>query len=236
MDVRDDGRVRATGVRRLGLAGLGECERRRRYSNGPVQLRRYAVHPTPRTRAPNFGRVSTSQAVYKRHSSGYSQGYSRCPQWAFRFGQVRLNLVLDRSAPVVSVSSWDRANLAVSARTSVTISGLNLGGSNRSAELPSLGSWPSRDNLLVSDNRCRLACRSSLTASLTTSDQCSSTAWTSVTAVLCAPQSYSGGVQRTSIIARGTASTWTTPFSFDGRSPKHTSCTRAPLEGPISTP
>ena len=70
MDVRDDGRVRATGVRRLGLAGLGECERRRRYSNGPVQLRRYAVHPTPRTRAPNFGRVSTSQAVFKRHSSG----------------------------------------------------------------------------------------------------------------------------------------------------------------------
>jgi hypothetical protein len=112
---------------------------------------------------------------------------------AFGFGLACIGvccvrpLSLDCSAPVVSISSMDRANVAVSARTHVTISGLNFGSSNCSP-----------------------------TASLTISDQCSSTAWTSVTAVLCAPQSYSSGVQRTSVIARGASSTWTTPFSFDG--------------------
>jgi hypothetical protein len=91
------------------------------------------------------------------------------------------------AAPVVSFSSLDNSNLAKSAGLTVTISGLGFGASNVST-----------------------------TSSLTTSDSCLSTAWTSITTVTCAPRCYSAGAQRTSVITRGAASTGTTLFTFDG--------------------
>jgi hypothetical protein len=94
-----------------------------------------------------------------------------------------------RAAPLVSVSSLDNSNLAKSAGSMLTINGLGFGASNFTP-----------------------------TSSLTTSDNCFSTAWTSVTTVTCAPRSYSAGAQLTSVIARGATSTWTTLFTFDSNS------------------
>ena len=91
------------------------------------------------------------------------------------------------SAPLVSVSSLDNANLAKTGGSTVTISGLGFGGWNFTS-----------------------------TASLTMFDNCLSTAWTSVTTASCTPRSFSGWVQRTSVVARGSYSTWSMPFSFDG--------------------
>ena len=103
------------------------------------------------------------------------------------YGFVGLTLFSLASAPLVSVSSLDYKNLAKSGGSSVTMSGLGFGASNFSC-----------------------------TASLTMADNCLSTAWTSVTSVLCAPRSYSAGAQLASVIMRGATSTWIASFSFDG--------------------
>ncbi len=103
------------------------------------------------------------------------------------FGLVDVVVLSLGAAPLVSVSSLDNSNLAKSAGSTLTINGLGFGASNFTP-----------------------------TSSLTTSDNCFSTAWTSVTAVTCAPRSYSAGTQLTSVIARGATSTWTTMFTFDG--------------------
>jgi hypothetical protein len=104
---------------------------------------------------------------------------------------LRLHLV-DTSAPLVSSNSVDNANLPSSGGCTVTVSGLNFGGYNCSA-----------------------------TASMATSENCLSTTWTSVTTAVCATQSHSGGVLRSSVIARGVTSTGLLPFSFDGTQLEH---------------
>ena len=114
-------------------------------------------------------------------------------------GFVDAAVLLLVAAPVVSVSSLDNSNLAKSAGSTVTICGLGFGSSNVSP-----------------------------TASLTIADNCFSTAWTSVTTVMCAPRCYSVGAQRTSVIARGVPSTWTTPFTFDGIHLSHPSPSSMP--------
>jgi hypothetical protein len=43
---------------------------------------------------------------------------------------------------------------------------------------------------------------------------------------VCATQSHSGGVLRSSVIARGVTSTGLLSFSFDGMKPKHALCVR----------
>jgi hypothetical protein len=60
------------------------------------------------------------------------------------------------------------------------------------------------------------------TASLTAADVCGSSAWTSATAVACAPQAYGGtaGV-RTAVSVSGVAGTATGQLSFDGAIAPH---------------
>ena len=91
------------------------------------------------------------------------------------------------AAPLVSVSSIDSANLAKSAGLPVTISGINF-----------------------------LSSSSTPTSSLTLMDLCASTAWTSVTAVFCAPQAYMGAALRTLVVVGRVSSTRGSQFSFDG--------------------
>ena len=101
-------------------------------------------------------------------------------------------MLMDASAPLVSVNSLDNANLPSCGGSTVTVSGLNFGGYNCTA-----------------------------TASMATSENCLSTTWTSVTTAVCATQSRSGGVLRSSVIARGVTSTGWLSFSFDGMKLKH---------------
>ena len=55
------------------------------------------------------------------------------------------------------------------------------------------------------------------TASLTASEACGSSAWTSATTVACAPQAYGGSAAvRTAVSVSAVAGTLTGQFSFDG--------------------
>jgi hypothetical protein len=54
------------------------------------------------------------------------------------------------------------------------------------------------------------------TASLGAGDACSSTAWTSVTTVACAPSAYSGSSVRVAVSVTAVVGTLTGQFSFDG--------------------
>jgi hypothetical protein len=100
-------------------------------------------------------------------------------------------MLVDASAPLVSFNSLHNANLPSCGGCTVTVSGLNFGGYNCTAS-----------------------------ASMATSENCVSTTWTSVTTAVCATQSYSGGVLRNLVIARGVTSTGLFSFSFDGIKPK----------------
>ncbi len=93
------------------------------------------------------------------------------------------------AAPVASAATAKfGANAAPTAGGTVTISGLSFG-----------------------------AAGASLTASLTAADTCGSSAWTSATTVVCAPQEYGGaGGVRTTVSVSGVAGTLTLQFSFDG--------------------
>ena len=53
-------------------------------------------------------------------------------------------------------------------------------------------------------------------ASLELSAECSSTSWTSATAVGCSPASYRGGTRRTAVTVGNQVGTLTGQFSFDG--------------------
>jgi hypothetical protein len=53
------------------------------------------------------------------------------------------------------------------------------------------------------------------TASLTTAEPCSSTAWASATAVACAPAAYSGSAMRKAVSVSAAAGTSIGQFSFD---------------------
>ena len=106
-------------------------------------------------------------------------------------------MLVDASAPLVSFNSLHNANLPSCGGCTVTVSGLNFGGYNCTAS-----------------------------ASMATSENCVSTTWTSVTTAVCATQSHSGGVLRSSVIARGVTSTGLLSFSFDGMKPKHALCVR----------
>ena len=101
-------------------------------------------------------------------------------------------MLVDASAPLVSFNSLHNANLPSCGGCTVTVSGLNFGGYNCTAS-----------------------------ASMATSENCVSTTWTSVTTAVCATQSHSGGVLRSSVIARGVTSTGLLSFSFDGIKLKH---------------
>ena len=54
------------------------------------------------------------------------------------------------------------------------------------------------------------------TATLAVAEMCGSTAWTSATAVACAPMAYSGSALRTGTSVSAVAGTLTGQFSFDG--------------------
>ncbi len=91
-------------------------------------------------------------------------------------------------ADAAPVASATTANAAPTAGGTVTISGLSFG-----------------------------AAGASVTASLTAADTCGSSAWTSATAVVCAPQAGGGtGGVRTAVSVGGVAGTLTAQFSFDG--------------------
>ena len=91
-------------------------------------------------------------------------------------------------AGAAPVVSATTANAAPTAGGTVTISGLSFG-----------------------------AAGASVTASLTAADTCGSSAWTSATTVVCAPQAYGGtGGVRTAVSVSGVAGTLTVKFSFDG--------------------
>ncbi len=100
-----------------------------------------------------------------------------------------LSMLTDDVAPVVSTVSATSANAALSGGGgTVTISGLSFGGAGPTA-----------------------------TASLTASEACGSSAWTSATTVACAPQAYGGSAAvRTAVSVSAVAGTLTGPFSFDG--------------------
>ena len=91
-------------------------------------------------------------------------------------------------ADTAPVTSATTANAAPTAGGTVTISGLSFG-----------------------------AAGASVTASLTAADTCGSSAWTSKTTVVCAPQAYGGtGGVRTAVSVSGVAGTLAEHFSFDG--------------------
>ena len=54
------------------------------------------------------------------------------------------------------------------------------------------------------------------TVSLGAADSCSSTAWTSATAVACAPSAYTGSSMRMAVSLNAVVGTLTGQFSFDG--------------------
>ncbi len=54
------------------------------------------------------------------------------------------------------------------------------------------------------------------TASLATAEPCSSTAWTSATAVACAPAAYSGSAMRVAVSMSAVAGTLIGKLTFDG--------------------
>jgi hypothetical protein len=110
------------------------------------------------------------------------------------FGLVDVVVLPPAAAPLVSVSSLDNSNLPKSGGSTLTINGLGFGASNFTP-----------------------------TSSLTTSDNCLSTAWTSVTTMTCAPRSYSARTPLISVIARRATSTWTTLFTYDGIQLSHPS-------------
>ena len=93
------------------------------------------------------------------------------------------------AAPVVSAVSATSANAAPSGGGgTVTISGLSFGAAGPTA-----------------------------TASLTASEACGSSAWTSATTVACAPQAYGGSAAvRTAVSVSAVAGTLTGQLSFDG--------------------
>ena len=62
------------------------------------------------------------------------------------------------------------------------------------------------------------------TASLTAADVCGSSAWTSATTVVCAPQAFGGSaVVRTAVSVSGVAGTLAGQLSFDGAIRRHRS-------------
>ena len=91
------------------------------------------------------------------------------------------------SMPAPCASVGSPPNIAFTAGVSFTISGLAFGSS---AFTP--------------------------TASLGAEDACSSTAWTSVTTVACAPSAYSGSSVRVAVSVNAVVGTLTGQFSFDG--------------------
>ncbi len=91
-------------------------------------------------------------------------------------------------ATAAPVTSTTTANAAPSAGGTVTIGGLSFG-----------------------------AAGASVTASLTAADTCGSSAWTSETTVVCAPQAYGGtGGVRTALSLSAVVGTVLGQFSFDG--------------------
>ena len=104
-------------------------------------------------------------------------------------GTAILSMPTDDAAPVVSTVSASSANAVLSGGGgTVTISGLSFGAAGPTA-----------------------------TASLTASEACGSSAWTSATTVACAPQAYGGSAAvRTAVSVSAVAGTLTGQFSFDG--------------------
>ena len=125
--------------------------------------------------------------------SGKSSGDAHRAVQLRRYGRLRRCVPCDVQwhdrcslCAAPAVTSISPANAAQTGGVSVSITGLNFASMDQTAS-----------------------------ASLELSAECSSTSWTSATAVGCSPASYRGGTRRTAVTVGNQVGTLTGQFSFD---------------------
>ena len=132
-----------------------------------------------------YGLCNRPLSGFCRASSSTPMRMSKATSSPLVNAAVILSL-LARACATPTLSSISPANAAQTRGVSVTISGLNFASTDPT---------PS--------------------ASLELSVECSSTSWSSATAVACAPASYRGGPRRTAVTVGKQAGTLTGQFSYD---------------------